>query len=169
VRTERHCLANDAVVSAPRGRRPLLVLRPTVGGDRIVDIQVLADYDSLRELEIAAARESRRGTVRLGSFWKSTPVFLAPLAQDLRPLRQVFKELAVNDLANLALALRLVNDDLENLYLLPQLRNATADLTGQNEPENQGGGEGGQREAEHRQGQESAVCLKGTTRVVHLR
>ncbi len=58
-RLARTALVNGevGVVVAPRGR-VLLVLRPTVRGDRIVEIEVLADHDAMRELEIAALEDS---------------------------------------------------------------------------------------------------------------
>jgi RNA polymerase sigma-70 factor (ECF subfamily) len=54
-RLARSALVNGevGVVIAPRGRL-LLVLRPTLRGDRIVEIEVLADRASIRELQIAA-------------------------------------------------------------------------------------------------------------------
>jgi RNA polymerase sigma factor (sigma-70 family) len=57
-RLARTALVNGqvGVVVAPHGRL-LMVLRPTVRGDRIVEIEVLADHDSIRKLEIAALED----------------------------------------------------------------------------------------------------------------
>jgi RNA polymerase sigma-70 factor (ECF subfamily) len=53
-RLARAALVNGEVglVIAPRGRL-MLVLRPTIEGGRIAEIEVIADPDSLRELEVA--------------------------------------------------------------------------------------------------------------------
>ncbi|MGI8554336.1 MAG: sigma-70 family RNA polymerase sigma factor [Dehalococcoidia bacterium] len=72
-RLARTALVNGAVgvVVAPRGRL-FLVLRPTVRGDRIVEIEVLADHDSIREIEIAALEDRQEGTT-LRRFVGSSP------------------------------------------------------------------------------------------------
>ena len=57
-RLARTALVNGemGVVVAPRGRL-YLVLRPVVRGQRIAAIEVVADPDSLRQLEIAVPED----------------------------------------------------------------------------------------------------------------
>jgi hypothetical protein len=95
---------------------------------------------------------------RFERFWTLTFALLAPLTKHLRSLGQVDEELTVDDLADLAVAARLVDDDLQNLDFFAQLCNARTDFAGQHEPEDQGGTQGGERESDDREGQECAVC-----------